>query len=397
MTRPTRSNLVLDGSEVKYRLQAERAHSKSVVHVDWVRFTTLRRNAPSAPLKYLFPLPSTASIWDADYRTAELERVLRETPDGDFDAATQALELANEVAQALGADFKVFPEIRKGHDFYKFRWSIERNDAECAWVGFLSSGDSPRQQAQSKTIHCNIWGSACTFAAPGWNDRIADIVDAREGDLTRADLALDFFDGYTGGIASVEADYKAGLCNSGGKKLKCNYVGDWANGQERSFYIGSKEAGKQTNVYEKGDQLFGPDAKSNWLRFELRYGNKLRVLSSEILRRPADFFAGASDWHASVLRQADDIVSPEPVRTTARLALETVEAEVTRVLRWAFNTAAPTMALAFQFLGDEFLDFVTSEKLPGRLQKFSRPEIARSMDAAFKRFSTVEGVSPAFA
>ena len=61
-------------------------------------------------------------------------------------------------------------------------------------------------------------------------------------------------------------------------------VGDWANGHARSFYIGSKEAGKQTNIYEKGDQLFGVETGSKWLRIELRYGNKLRVLSPEMLR-----------------------------------------------------------------------------------------------------------------
>ena len=54
-------------------------------------------------------------------------------------------------------------------------------------------------------------------------------------------------------------------------------------------------------MYEKGHQLFGPESGSNWLRVELRYGNKLRVLSSDILRNPSNYFAGASPWHASML------------------------------------------------------------------------------------------------
>ena len=49
MTRPAMSTLVLDGSEIKARLLAERTASKSVVHVDWVRFTCLLRNAPDSP------------------------------------------------------------------------------------------------------------------------------------------------------------------------------------------------------------------------------------------------------------------------------------------------------------------------------------------------------------
>ena len=211
-------------------------------------------------------------------------------------------------------------------------------------------------------------------------------------------FALDFFDGLPGGMKRVEADYKAGLCDSGGKRLKCNMVGDWANGHERSFYMGSKEAGKQTNVYEKGDQLFGVDAQSPWIRIELRYGNKLRVLSPDMLRRPADFFAGASAWHAAQLLMADHIATPEPVKTTGRLALETVEAEVTRNTRWLRNVAAPTLAAAIKYLDHSQLwTWLENQKLPGRLQKFTPSEIQRAFLPAFERSSLVAGAGPATA
>lgn len=397
MTRPSKSALVLDGSEVKYRLEAERLASKTPVHVDWLRFTVLRRNAPVVPLKYLFPISANASIWDTDYREAELERVLRETPDCDFDASAQALDLAQTVALALGPDFTVNPEIKKGHDFYKFRWCIERNSTECGWIGFLSSGESPRQKAQGQTIHCNLFGMACTFAAHGWRHRLADIIEEREATLTRCDLALDFFDGYKGGILAIRDDYNQGRCNVGGKLLKVNFVGDWSDHSKgaRSIYFGSKEAGKETNAYEKGDQLFGVDAGSPWLRLELRYGNKLRILPVDMLRRPADFFAGASDWHAAALALAGAVVAAEKVSTVERLPLETVEAECVRNIRWTLQTAAPSIAAAFQYLGvDEFMCFVTNQKLPGRLQKFMPQELGRSFNAAFGRLSQSEG-SPA--
>lgn len=396
MTRPAKNALVLDGSEVKYRLLAERALSKTSVHVDWVRFTCLLRNTPAPLVENLFPL--STSIWDSNARQAEFQKIFRELPDSDFAASTQAFNLATDVAKTLGADYSVAPEIRKGHDFYRFRWSIERNGSECGWVGFLSSGDSPRQQSQSRTIHCNIYGAACTFAEHGWNLRLADLVDDLDADITRADLALDFFDGIPGGIESVRQDYIDGLCNVGGKKLKCNQIGDWCNNRERSFYFGSKEAGKQTNVYEKGHQLFGVESGSEWLRAELRYGNKLRVLSADILRRPADFFAGASDWHQAMLLLADQLAQPEPVRCNGRLALETVSAEVTRNLRWMLNTASATLAVVINNLDTEKLwDFIGHSKLPGRLQKFSQSEIKKAYSSALERISTVEGASPAFA
>lgn len=397
MTRPTLSPLVLDGDQIKLRLLAERTNSKTPIHVDWVRFTTLLRNAPLASADLLFP--DTASIWDPDFRQAELVKTLSKIPDPDYSASVQAYELAQQACEALGESYVVNPEIRKGHDFYRCRWSIERNGCEVGWVGFLSSSESPRQVAQAQTLHCNLYGAACTFADRDWNHRVADLIEQHDGKLTRADLALDFFDGLPGGrdMESIRQDYMAGLMDSGGKRLKCSQAGDWCNGAERSFYLGSREAGKQTNIYEKGDQLYGADAGSAWIRIELRYGNKLRFLSVDMLRRPADFFAGASDWHAAMLRQADQVVVPEPVRTMPRLAIQTVEAEVARNVRWALSVAAPTITAAFQHLGDEFLQLCTNHKLPGRLQRFSSFELKRVFRQAFESVSTVEGQSPAFA
>lgn len=397
----SKSPLVLVGSEVKLRLLAERQATKSVVHLDWVRFTVLRRNTGLVNPDLLFP--KTTSIWDPVTMAQDVQRRLPldgKEGEADFYVFMEAYELAVSVAQAMGDTFTVSQDLKKGIDFYKHRWSIELNGVECGWVGFLASSDSPRQQSQALTIHCNLFGTACTFASTGWNDRIADIIDAREGDVTRADLALDFFDGISGGIESIRSDYREGLCNVGGRKLKFNMVGDWENGHDRSLYIGSREAGKITNCYEKGDQLFGEKSNSEWLRIELRYGNKLRVLSSEMLRRPADFFAGASDWHASMLLKADAIVSAEPVKCTPRLQVETVLAECTRNVRWMVQTAAASFGVAVKYLTEEQLfELVEHQKRPGRLQKFSESEIKKSFSQAFDRLHSFPSVdcSPAIA
>lgn len=378
MTRARKSDLVLDGREVAFRLKAERQHSKGLVHVDWVRFT-VRVKAQAYRAAWCTELPE------------RLEKLLSELPDAEWAVSVQAQALADEAAQALGPDFTVAQEVRKGHDFYRFRWSIERNGTECGWVGYLASGDSPRQKAQAETMHVNLYGTACTFALPGFNHRIADLIRQRDGVLTRVDLALDYFDGISGGMDRVKADYMSGLMDHYGNRPKCNLVGDWCNGRARSFYFGSKEAGKQTNVYEKGHQLFGPKDDSPWMRVELRYGNKLRVLDPNMLNRPDDFFAGASDWHASMLREAGANASPEPVTTKQRLPQETVLAEVKRNVRWLMDTAAPSLALAFQHLKDfAFLDLVTHQKLPGRLGKFTENEIS---DAYRKAFETLKGTS----
>jgi phage replication initiation protein len=388
--------LVLEGSEIKVRIEAERAEHKTPVHVDWVRFTCFRRSTVPTflTLEDQFPVYDfeTANELYAQQRRDQIKRMIEkakaEHNDPQFsDAMSQALDLAKEVCAALGSDFTIKPEIKNGRDFYKYQWSIERNETECGWVGFLSATSSPSKMAQDATLHVNLYGSACTFASPGWNHRIAELIDLHEANLTRADLALDFFDGLPGGrdLESVKDEYLAGLLNSGGKKLKCRMVGDWANGAERSFYIGSKGAGKETNVYEKGDQLFGVESKNPWVRIELRYGNKLRVLPSDLLRRPADFFAGASDWHESQLLQANSEFSPQKVPTLKALPVQTIEAEVTRLCRWALRVAGPTLTTLVKFATESALFEVCAEKKqkPGRLQKFNDSELSKAFQSVF--------------
>ena len=391
--RPSKNaSLVLDGNEVKLRLQAERRKSGGAVHVDWLRFTCELKNAPVPSVEVLFPKAMTYEdarngVTEADldfkysiarYRREKICELLRDLPDQDFAASAQAHALALKVCKVLGPEFKIEPEVKKGHDFYRFRWSITRNDAECAWVGFLASGESPRQQAQAKTIHANVYGSACTFARGDWRHRMANLIEDVGAKITRIDYALDFFDGIRGGLERIRDDWHAGLMDVAGRTPKPNTVGPWVDGgRGRSFYFGSKEAGKQTNVYEKGVQLFGELDATRWERVELRYGNKLRDLPVDMLRRADDFFAGASDWHQKMLAEHGKYAQGEGVKVRSKQAIQTVKAEVTRAVRWLTNTAGASVALAFEFLGqDEFLEIVTGRKKPGRLAKFSNSEIS---------------------
>jgi len=209
MTSP--NDLVLDGSEVKLRLQAERIKSGSVVHVDWLRFTVfLRNHVPTfAPLVddtlASVPHPLQATFRDMPKRLQEekiaalLAQFSKDDPERkDFGILCQALDVAREVCQALGADFQVCGEVKQGRDFYKHRWPIERHGFECGWVGFGASNESPKQGqdgSQAGTIHVNLFGHAMTFADSGAPSRLADMVDMHQGRITRCDLALDFFNG----------------------------------------------------------------------------------------------------------------------------------------------------------------------------------------------------------
>jgi len=219
---------------------------------------------------------------------------------------------------------------------------------------------------------------------------MADYMDEHRALVTRCDLALDFFDGISGGMDRVASDYDAGAMDHYGHRPEHNCVGAWrAGGVGRSFYFGSKAAGKQTNVYDKGVQLYGKQDATGWQRIELRYGNQKRLLPTDILRRPADFFAGASDWHALMLAEHGAIATPEPIKTEPRLPLETLMAECTRNARWFFSTAGKSAALAFLYMDRETLmQFIENcAEMPGRLAKFKRSEVERIYQQMFKKIS----------
>ena len=73
--------------------------------------------------------------------------------------------------------------------------------------------------------------------------------------------------------------------------------------------------------------------------------------------------------------------------TTKRLAAETICAEVKRNVQWLMDTAAPSIALCFEHLGNtSFIEeILLNKKAPGRLQKFSKQEISGAFDRAFAR------------
>lgn len=426
MTRANLSPIVLDGSEVKLRVVAQRIETKSHVHVDWVRFTVYRRNVvpdfkPSwSPSDNGLSRKAQAYLDSVEYGSEdytnlshiEQAMVIRSTLDSyqadrqdpEFALAlNQSLELGRDVVAVLGEGFTLSNEVCKGHDFYKYRLPVLLNEVEVGWVGFLASSDKQKQQAQNDTLHVNLYGQACTFAQAGWRQKMANLIDLHEAKLTRIDHALDFFDGFqTGyGMTDVLADYNAGRLDVNGRRLVPDMKGNWTdNGNSRSFYWGSKECGKQTNAYEKGDQLFGPTAGSRWIRFELRWGNKHRHLSSDMLRRPADFFGGASDYHADLLKISEAEFTPEHVPCEQRLPLETVQAEIYRTVQWVNDIAGSAISTCFRFMGDEFLELVNWEtkRLPSRLRTFTDNQIRDGFkQAASQLFKAVSIQGPSIA
>lgn len=386
------SALVLEGREIKVRLMAERARVGSFVHVDWLRVTFQLRHCPAPSVEVLFPkhIQDPTDPYFGSGQRQQLEDVLHphlvELTEEELFVADRAHELGKQIAQILGQDFAIESQLLPGRDFYKYRYTITRKGYPVGWVGFLSASNGKYRSSQDKTVHLNLEGMGCTFAQHDWREKMADFIDDHHGLITRTDLALDFFDGIKGGFDRIKSDYHSGKMDVGGVRPKGKGYEDFSEKSEgSSFYIGSRQSGKYTNAYEKGKQLFGCEDDSNWWRVELRYGNQKRVIPSDILRRPSDFFAGASPWHAEMLAEHGTQYRAEPIKCTERLQQQTIDAEVSRAVRWFMETAAPTALLAFQHLPAKVLGelFDEGRKLPTRLRKFDRDEIAARFATCF--------------
>lgn len=386
------SALVLEGREIKVRLMAERAARGSFVHVDWLRVTFQLRKCPAPSVDVLFPknIQDPTDLYFGSGQRTDLEKVvhphLNELTQDELFAADRAYELGKQIAQTLGQDFAIESQLLPGRDFYKYRYTLSRKGYPIGWVGFLSASNGKYRTSQDKTVHLNLEGMGCTFAQHGWREKMADFIDEYGGLITRADLALDFFDGLKGGFDRVKADFLSGKMDCQGRR-PAGRANEDLNEKSKgsSFYIGTRESGKLTNAYDKGKQLFGCEDDSNWFRIELRYGNQKRVIPSDILRRPHDFFAGASDWHASILAEHGAQYQAQPIKCTERLQQQSIDAEVSRSVRWFMETAAPSALLALKHLPIKVLDelFEEGKKLPNRLRKFDHDEIAATFAKCF--------------
>jgi len=164
--------------------------------------------------------------------------------------------------------------------------------------------------------------------------------------------------------------------------------------------------GNEIKVRLEAERIATGSSATDWERIELRYGNKLRVLPSDILRRPDDFFAGASDWHMVQLHQFTkqqlqaqkvpctkeetyQVLVPEGTENPEELrAALTVQAEVTRVVRWLRDTAGPSLTWAFNHLNvDDLSEIFRSPQDPQRLRRFSPSELQAGVNRYLNRKS----------
>lgn len=292
-------------------------------------------------------------------------------------ADTDARELAHLLAFHFGRLLGfVLGDDRPGRDYYDFTTTIcNANGYE---VGSVSAGG----EGQRGTVAFTLKGEGCTNAHAGWQERIHDAFAGMHPKITRIDLARDFFDGEVT-IEEAVGAYRDHAFSYQNRKPKPNSIGNWEDGNSRTFQVGLRESGKVCRIYEKDHQFKIMDGK--WVRVEVELRNTNRVIPWDALVNPAQYFAGAYEFCHMVCHY--------PVATRIPTAVKVAANGTQAVVNWLRRVVAPTLVQVAGHMPDfEWLeDLVLAEAhrpMPKSLRGIAPHNLSQSMKDAFSFMST---------
>lgn len=218
-----------------------------------------------------------------------------------------------------------------------------------------------------------ITGAGCGLITD-WRG-VREMLDSLGATVTRLDLAVDFLQGeYT--VDDAEGMYREGGFTSRGRPPSISHAGDWYNNRARTLYVGNAKNGKLLRAYEKGHQL--GDANSPWVRFEVQFGNRDRVIPLDALIERDKYFAGAYP----VLQQLVDVAEPERI-ATQQTDGETTLAHLLTHLRRTYGKAIDAMSATDGFSIASLVEVVRVNGLPRRVKASSlaaAPEWSQVLD-----------------
>jgi phage replication initiation protein len=192
------------------------------------------------------------------------------------------------------------------------RWKLFVYQGGCMTeVGAICRGG----EAQRGRWMLQITGKGCGVVSD-WS-ALRELLEGFGAKLTRVDLAVDFVDGahtVDEAVAMVRDDQ----FTSCGRRPSTSVAGDWLDEVHgRTLYVGKAANGKMLRVYEKGKQL--GDLSSEWVRFEVQFGNRDRVIPFDALTDCDKFFTGAYPALASMLEAAAEAIPTSQTETLTNI------------------------------------------------------------------------------
>ena len=151
--------------------------------------------------------------------------------------------------------------------------------------GLLAHGG----KRQRGSIHVELSATGCARVAD-WG-KVMEWGMAHNATITRIDLAHDDLDGKTVSIEIALQWLDAGGFATNGRPPDSHLRDDLGSGKGKTLYVGNRKNGKLCRVYEKGRQLGNPE--NPWVRVEVEFRNKSRVIPWDTLIKPGHYLAGA--------------------------------------------------------------------------------------------------------
>lgn len=287
-------------------------------------------------------------------------------PDGSIGDALEQLRRYFHLWFSIPVTMK--PSVR-GFRGYEFSHDLMAFvNGEAIRLGIVACGG----ESVGGTMLVDLSGQGCVVVQD-WLAVYATMQDL-DARITRCDLAMDFCQGEVS-IDQVEQMYFAGEFNAGGRIPKYRRVESGVANAEasggRTFEIGRRVNGKMLRAYEKGRQLGKQD--SEWVRIEIEFGNKDRVIPHEIVTRRDHYFAGA--YKALEAFMAAD---PRRVPTDQREALDQQDAIVReRKLAHMKQQFGPTVDYELRVSNEDLAALVVAIRRPGVPAQLQKTALAR--------------------
>lgn len=212
--------------------------------------------------------------------------------------------------------------------------------------------------AQRGRVMLQLTGSGCGLVED-W-DALQAVLDDIGAKLTRLDLAVDFLAGEVK-VDQVVEWYRDGGFSCGGNRPGCAVAGDWINGEAgRTFYVGRAANGKLLRAYEKGLQLGQPE--SEWVRLEVQFGSRDRVIPLRALTDRDAFFAGAYPCLQALVETAAERIPTDQAQAVATMG------HMLHHLRRCYGRVLDTALSSFGWDVSELVESVRVVGIPRRLQ-----------------------------
>ncbi|TWC72018.1 phage replication initiation protein [Herbaspirillum sp. SJZ099] len=235
-------------------------------------------------------------------------------------------------------------------------------DGQMARIAVIAAGGS----RTGNTLMVDMTGQGCSIVSD-WQAVYATLQDL-DARITRADTALDLMEGFT--LEQFDDLYFAGEFNCGGRIPTRRYVEGGnshdAGANGRTLYLGKKANGKELCIYEKGKQL--GNTESEWLRVEIRFGNRDRVIPHDIVLDPTKYFAGgfvALEHLVNSIAQRIKTDQRDPVEEERSIVLK----RLTHFLVAAYGKTIFQLAKELKYDYQALAELLCVEGVPRRLEK----------------------------